>query len=67
MTAKICEISGAERGDKFTLVIKADNAELTVEVTVGADVESNIENATNNYLDKLIKGCSRRPGKDGLN
>ena len=30
-------ISGAERGDKFTLVIKADNAELTVEVTVGAD------------------------------
>ena len=47
-------ISGAERGDKFTLVIKADNAELTVEVTVGADVQSNIENATNNYLVELI-------------
>ena len=60
-------ISGAERGDKFTLVIKADNAELTVEVTVGADVQSNIENATNNYLGKLIKEVLEELRKAGLN
>lgn len=60
-------ISGAERGDKFTLVIKADNAELTVEVTVGADVQSNIENATNNYLGKLIKDVLEDLRKAGLN
>jgi len=60
-------ISGAERGDKFTLVIKADNAELTVEVTVGADVQSNIEDATNNYLDKLINEVLEDLRKAGLN
>ena len=61
------EISGAERGDKFTLVIKADNAELTVEVTVGADVQSNIEDATNNYLDDLIEKVLEDLRKAGLN
>ena len=60
-------ISGAERGDKFTLVIKADNAELTVEVTVGADVQSNIEDATNNYLGKLINEVLENLRKAGLN
>ena len=60
-------ISGAERGDKFTLVIKADNAELTVEVTVGADVQSNIKNATNNYLDELINKVLEDLRKAGLN
>jgi len=65
--SKDMEISGAERGDKFTLVIKADNAELTVEVTVGADVQSNIEDATNNYLDELIKDVLEKLRQDGLN
>jgi hypothetical protein len=60
-------ISGAERGDKFTLVIKADNAELTVEVTVGADVKSNIEDATNNYLNELINKVLEDLRKAGLN
>ena len=60
-------ISGAERGDKFTLVIKADNAELTVEVTVGADEQSYIEDATNNYLKELINEVLEDLRKAGLN
>ena len=61
------EISGAERGDKFTLVIKADNAELTVEVTAGADASPTLKNATNKYLNELINEVLENMRKAGLN
>ena len=45
---------GAERGDTFDLVLTQGKATATTKITVNADVNANIENATNNYL-KLIE------------
>ena len=50
-------ITGAERGDTFTLVLACkDEPSITAstEITVGADAWANIENATNNYKDALV-------------
>lgn len=49
-------IAGAERGDKFTLIVKSGGAELKVTVTVGADSKANIstEPPYNTYLKELI-------------
>lgn len=51
---KDLDIKGAERGDTFTLELRAGNAKLTVKATVGADTQANITNGINNYLTTLI-------------
>ena len=48
------KINGAERGDTFVWIIKADNVTKEVKVTVVADTDANITNNTNNYLDVLV-------------
>lgn len=48
------KIEGAERGDTFTLIIRAEGAQTTVKITVGADAEANIDGSSNNYLNTLV-------------
>jgi hypothetical protein len=47
-------INGAERGDTFVWIIKADNVTKEVKVTVVADTYANITGNVNNYLDTLV-------------
>ena len=59
-------IAGAERGDKFTLIVKSGGAELKVTVTVGADSKANISENYNTYLKELIPVLEERR-QAGLN
>ncbi len=56
---------GAERGDTFDLVLTQGKATATTKITVDADVNANIEGATNNYL-KLIENKLERQRLAGL-
>ena len=47
-------ISGAERGDTFTLVASYNEIKTTATVTVGADTLADIYDSHNNYRDVLI-------------
>ncbi len=64
-------MTGVERGDTYVLTIKADDAELDVNVTVGADDQANVTNLANNYLTNLIgtetNGLLENQRLDGLN
>lgn len=59
-------ITGAERGDTYTLRAYYGTLEATIEVTVGADKKAYINQAGNNYLDDLVKNKLEPQRKTGL-
>lgn len=59
-------ITGAERGDTFSLVLTSGAATATTTMTVGADAKATIVGANNNYRDQLLPVLERQR-KAGLN